>query len=154
MKLRLLYEDFDKQPQDIQEAMLIEMPQGQFAGRTDNSMLDELLLSGTFSDLGFEDLAKHHGLSYKELATQLTKTGFKIPNTSARVRHPFGLYGIFKLEPSDGSEPTLPDDWIEFIQIAKDGQLVFYGKKVRPDRRASDPENFEKTEHGFKLKVG
>jgi len=153
MKLRLLSEDFNKQPKNIQEALLVEMLHGQFIGKTGNKELDELLFLGTWLDLGWEDLAKAHGVDYLAFARQLIETGYRIPG-AACCMHSGRHYGVFDIGPSEGTEPELPNDWLEFIQVIDtrrpQNHVIWYGKQVRPERQASDLENFEAVDHGFR----
>ena len=153
MRLRLLSEDLNSLSADIQEALLKEMPHGLFAGHIDNHELTELLFSGSFLDLGWDDLAEAHHKDFNAFTRQLAGVGYRIPGTSCRMRSPH--YGMFALGPSEGTEPELPADWLEFLQIVDfkrpdDNCIIWYGKQVRAERKAIDPENFEEVKHGFK----
>lgn len=146
MKLTLLTESLAKLAPDLHEAFLLEMPHGVFIGTTPNQQLTALLHSGTQIDLGFEDLAIAQGSNFNVMARQLAHVGWRIPCLSIRIRS--SRHGVFELEPIDGSEPILPDDWLEFIQVFDTKRptntdiTIWYGSKVRAERRAPDPENF------------
>ena len=155
MRLRLLSEDVLSHPLDIQEAMLLEMPHGQFRGDASRIGLPIFPGDRIIYDLGFEDLCVAKGYAYKDFTLELGKLGYKVPGTSYKIWSKISAMCSFNLDEAS-DEPSLPDDWMEFVSIYDNARpedlsnIVWYGKQVSSRRLPSDPENFEEVEHGFK----
>src|SRR5262249_1830918 len=81
-------------------------------------------------------------------------TGAGIPGTGLKIRVSPHLPELL-IEPGDGTEAVeLPANWLTFVRIIdfirKNGAIVCFGKNVRADCGAMDPENFQEVEAGWR----
>ncbi len=147
MKLRSLAESVAHLKPEIQEWVIREAPHFPIV-----NVPQELypLTLGTFVDFGIDDADPDNALQW----ARAFASGVRIPGTNLKIKAlPLSVAVI---EQSDGTEPSLPENWRQYIQVTnanlKERALLWFGNKVRPDRRPPDDEvaaYFEADEDGF-----
>lgn len=134
MRLRRLYTETIKRFEpEIQEDLLREMPHTRFGYKVPAELS---MLAGSWADLNFESL----GLPREEQAMLLRAfggEGVRIPGSDLKLRFS-GVLGLTEIETADGSEPVLPEHWLEVVYIVDGDDLTYFGKRLRPEQLPSD----------------
>jgi hypothetical protein len=138
----------------VQNIILTEAPQGWLIQTEPEA---QEWLGNTrqyFVDLGFEDWPNAATIGNIYL-TYFASEGLAIPNTNLVIR---SLRTHEIAVEVHSSQLSLPDDWRAYVQLAdfhRDGEaIVWFGSKVRPDRRPSDIQNFIEDNLGYKRIAG
>jgi hypothetical protein len=126
---RTLLESIQHMPVEIQQVILQEAPHTHFFNAANKSGLE--ILDATIVDLGFEDL----GLQperYQAIMQAYAGAGVRVPQTSWKIRAT-PRFGV--VEPSNGTEVSLPDNWQEsVVSLGTGDRVLWIGRRVRPDR--------------------